>query len=119
MNQPTQESKYLINLAPFLPDIAEKLLSCDQIDYKNIPLHIITPIVFQAIAELIEDFSNDPYPYMKEHHHQQIKQDAHDHLNSYLFRDDRVVEGEEGLCYLPTIDNGNTDEELVIDETPL
>ncbi len=118
MNQQPQESKYLINLAPFLPDIAEKLLSCDQIDYKDIPLHIVTPIIFQAIAELIEDFSNNPYPHMKDHHHQQIKQDAHDHLKFYLVSDDRYIDEEEGLCYLPTTDLGDTDEETEIVETP-
>lgn len=115
MTQQTQNSRYVIDLAPFLSDIAGKLLSCDEVDYKDIPLHIINPIIFQAIAESIENFANDPYPYMKAHHHNQIKQDARDYLMSTLFGGNKAIDIETPDPIGETIEP-QTNTEQVIDQ---
>ncbi len=57
------ENKYTICLDECLPDIAENFIYAES-DYNHIPPFVLVPIMFEAINEWIEEFSDNPEKYI-------------------------------------------------------
>ena len=62
-NNKNQENKYVISLDECLPDIAENFIYAES-DYSHVPSFVLVPIMFEAVNDLIDEFSDNPEKYI-------------------------------------------------------
>ena len=64
-NNKNQENKYIISLDECLPDIAENFIYVES-EYSHIPSFVLVPIMFEAVNDLIDEFSDSPEKYLSD-----------------------------------------------------
>ena len=62
----TQETnQYTISLSDCLEDIAENFIYAES-EYSQVPSFVLVPLMFEAVNDLIDKFSNDPEKYISD-----------------------------------------------------
>jgi hypothetical protein len=60
-----QENKYIISLDECLPDLAENFIYAHS-EYSHVPSFVLIPIMFEAVNDLIDEFSTNPEEYISD-----------------------------------------------------
>ena len=76
----TQKSdRYTISLADCLEDTAENFIYAES-EYSQVPSFVLVPIMFEAIENLIEEFSTNPEQYISD----RLRAKIDEAVNEYL-----------------------------------
>ena len=72
-------AQYTISLDDCLEDIAENFIYAES-EYSHVPSFVLVPLMFEAINELIEEFSTNPEKYINH----SLRQKLDETVNEYL-----------------------------------
>lgn len=76
----TQKSdRYTISLADCLEDTAENFIYAES-QYSQVPSFVLVPAMFEAVNELIEEFSTEPEKYISDRLRQKIDEAVSEYL---------------------------------------
>ncbi|NJK58793.1 MAG: hypothetical protein HC939_23840 [Pleurocapsa sp. SU_5_0] len=70
----------IIDLTNSIPDITANLIHDSE--HFQLPSDLFEDLLFEALNDLIDDFSLDPDKYLKPHHQSQLDGIAQEYLNS-------------------------------------
>ena len=74
-----KSDQYTISLSDCLEDIASNFIYAES-EYSNVPPFVLIPLMFEAINDLIDQFSNDPEKYISNALRQKIDQTVSKYL---------------------------------------
>ncbi len=77
MTQKTDQ--YIISLSDCLEDIAENFIYAEN-EYSQIPSFVLVPLMFEAVNDLIDEFSSNPEKYMSD----RLREKLDEAVNEYL-----------------------------------
>ena len=77
MTQKTDQ--YTISLSDCLEDIAENFI-CVESEYSHVPSFVLVPLMFEAINDLIDEFSTNPEKYISDRLRQKIDEAVSEYL---------------------------------------
>ena len=76
----TQKSdRYTISLSDCLEDIAENFIYAES-EYSQVPSFVLVPLMFEAINNLIEEFSTNPEQYLSDRLRKKIDEAYREYL---------------------------------------
>lgn len=75
------DSSFTLNLRNCIQDTADNFVY-ESSEYCDVPADVFELSLFQALEELIEDFSTHPSKYLKSNHLEHIKRTALDYRHS-------------------------------------
>ncbi len=78
-NNNNLENKYTICLDECLLSIAENFIYAES-DYSHVPSFVLVPLMFEAVNDLIEEFSDSPEKYISE----RLREKIDEAVASYL-----------------------------------
>ena len=70
---------YTISLSDCLEDIAENFIYAES-EYSQIPSFVLVPLMFEAINDLIDEFSTNPEKYISD----RLREKIHNAVSEYL-----------------------------------
>ncbi len=73
------ESHYTISLSDCLEDIAENFIYAES-EYSHVPSFVLVPLMFEAINDLIDEFSTNPEKYISDRLRQKIDEAVSEYL---------------------------------------
>lgn len=76
---PQQSDQYTISLEDCLEDIAENFIYVES-EYSDVPPFVLIPIMFEAINDLIDEFSSNPEKYISNTLRQKIDETVNEYL---------------------------------------
>ena len=71
--------RYTISLSDCLEDIAENFIYAES-EYSQVPSFVLVPLMFEAINDLIEEFSTNLEKYINDLHRQKIDEAVREYL---------------------------------------
>ncbi len=71
--------QYTISLEDCLEDIAENFIYAES-EYSDVPPFVLIPLMFEAVNDLIDEFSNSPEKYINH----SLRQKLDETVNEYL-----------------------------------
>ncbi len=71
--------RYTISLSDCLEDIAENFIYAES-EYSHIPSFVLVPLMFEAINDLIDEFSTNPEKYVSNSLRQKIDETVNEYL---------------------------------------
>ena len=71
--------RYTISLSDCLEDIAENFIYAEK-EYSQVPSFVLVPIMFEAVNDLIDEFSNSPEKYISDRLRQKIDEAVSEYL---------------------------------------
>ena len=71
--------QYTISLSDCLEDIAENFIYAES-EYSHVPSFVLVPLMFEAINELIDQFSSNPEKYISDRLRQKIDETVNEYL---------------------------------------
>ena len=71
--------RYTISLSDCLEDIAENFIYAES-EYSQVPSFVLVPLMFEAVNDLIDKFSNDPEKYISDRLRQKIDETVREYL---------------------------------------
>ena len=71
--------RYTITLSDCLEDIAENFIYAES-EYSQIPSFVLVPIMFEAVNELIDQFSSNPEKYISDRLRQKLDETVSEYL---------------------------------------
>ncbi len=74
-----KSNQYTISLEDCLEDIAENFIYAES-EYSHVPSCVLIPIMFEAINDLIDEFSTNPEKYISDRHRQKIDEAVREYL---------------------------------------
>ena len=74
-----QKDQYIISLSDCLEDIAENFIYAES-EYSQIPSFVLVPLMFEAVNDLIDKFSDDPEKYISDRLRQKIDETVREYL---------------------------------------
>ncbi len=77
MTQKTDQ--YTISLSDCLEDIAENFIHAES-EYSHVPSFVLVPLMFEAINDLIDEFSTNPEKYINDRLRQKIDEAVSEYL---------------------------------------
>lgn len=77
MTQKTDQ--YTVSLEDCLEDIAENFIYAES-EYSHVPPFVLVPLMFEAVNDLINEFSNNPEKYMSDRLRQKIAETVNEYL---------------------------------------
>jgi hypothetical protein len=80
LTQSTPKVQRIIDLTDSIPDITANIIHNSE--HHQLPSDIFENLIFEALNDLIDDFSLDPDKYLKTHHETHINRIAEQYLNS-------------------------------------
>jgi hypothetical protein len=72
-------NQYTISLSDCLEDIAENFIYAES-EYSHVPSFVLVPIMFEAVNDLIDEFSSSPEKYISD----RLRQKLDETVNEYL-----------------------------------
>ena len=72
-------NQYTISLSDCLEDIAENFIYAES-EYSDVPPFVLIPLMFEAINDLIDEFSNSPEKYINHSLRQKIDETSREYL---------------------------------------
>jgi hypothetical protein len=72
-------NQYTISLSDCLEDIASNFIYAES-EYSDVPPFVLIPLMFEAINDLIDQFSNDPEKYISNALRQKIDETVSKYL---------------------------------------
>ncbi len=76
---PHKSNQYTISLSDCLEDIASNFIYAES-EYSDVPPFVLIPIMFEAINDLIDEFSNDPEKYISDRLREKIDEVVAEYL---------------------------------------
>jgi hypothetical protein len=77
MTQKTNQ--YTISLSDCLEDIAENFIYAES-EYSHVPSFVLVPIMFEAVNNLIDEFSSNPEKYINHSLRQKLDETVSEYL---------------------------------------
>jgi hypothetical protein len=77
MTQKTNQ--YTISLSDCLEDIAENFIYAES-EYSHVPSFVLVPFMFEAVNDLIDEFSNTPEKYISDRLRKKIDESVSEYL---------------------------------------
>jgi hypothetical protein len=77
MTQKTNQ--YTISLSDCLEDIAENFIYAES-EYSHVPSFVLVPIMFEAVNDLIDEFSTNPEKYISDRLRKKIDEAVSEYL---------------------------------------
>jgi hypothetical protein len=74
-------NQYTISLSDCLEDIASNFIYTES-EYSDVPPFVLIPIMFEAINDLIDEFSNDPEKYISDRLREKIDEVVAEYLTA-------------------------------------
>ena len=71
--------RYTISLDDCLEDIAENFIYAESED-RHVPSFVLVPLMFEAVNDLIDEFSSDPEKYISDRLRQKIDEAVSEYL---------------------------------------
>ena len=71
--------RYTISLSNCLEDIAENFIYAES-EYSRVPPFVLVPLMFEAVNDLIDEFSNNPEKYISDRLRQKIDEAYREYL---------------------------------------
>ena len=71
--------RYTISLSNCLEDIAENFIYAES-EYSHVPSFVLVPFMFEAINDLIDEFSTNPEKYINDRLRQRIDEAVSEYL---------------------------------------
>ncbi len=71
--------RYTISLSDCLEDIAENFIYAEK-EYSHVPPFVLVPIMFEAVNDLIDEFSNNPEKYLSVRLRQKLDETYREYL---------------------------------------
>lgn len=78
-NTQNKGNQYVISLDECLIDIAENFIYAES-DYSHVPPFVLVPLMFEAVNDLIDKFSDDPEKYVSD----RVREKIDAAVNEYL-----------------------------------
>jgi hypothetical protein len=72
-------NQYTISLSDCLEDIAENFIYAES-EYSQVPSFVLVPIMFEAVNDLIDEFSTNPEKYVSDRLREKIDETVSDYL---------------------------------------
>jgi hypothetical protein len=72
-------NQYTISLSDCLEDIAENFIYAES-EYSQVPSFVLVPIMFEAVNDLIDEFSSSPKKYISD----RLKEKIDETVSEYL-----------------------------------
>ncbi len=72
-------NQYTISLSDCLEDIAENFIYVES-EYSDVPPFVLVPIMFEAVNDLIDEFSTNPEKYISNTLRQKIDETVNEYL---------------------------------------
>ncbi len=72
-------NQYTISLSDCLEDIAENFIYAES-EYSDVPPSVLIPLMFEAVNDLIDEFSSNPEKYINH----SLRQKIDEAVNEYL-----------------------------------
>lgn len=72
-------NQYTISLSDCLEDIAENFIYAES-EYSQVPPFVLVPIMFEAVNDLIDEFSTNPEKYISD----RLKEKIDETVSEYL-----------------------------------
>ena len=72
-------NQYTISLSDCLEDIAENFIYAES-EYSQVPPFVLVPIMFEAVNDLIDEFSSNPEKYISNTLRQKIDETVNEYL---------------------------------------
>ncbi len=70
---------YTISLSDCLEDIAENFIYAES-EYRQIPSFVLVPLMFEAVNDLIDEFSDNPEKYISDRLREKIDETVSEYL---------------------------------------
>jgi hypothetical protein len=77
MTQKTNQ--YTISLSDCLEDIAENFIYAES-EYSQVPSFVLVPLMFEAVNDLIDEFSTNPEKYVSDRLRQKLDETVSEYL---------------------------------------
>jgi hypothetical protein len=71
--------RYTISLSDCLEDIAENFIYAES-EYSQVPSFVLVPLMYEAINDLIDEFSTNPEKYISDRLRQKIDEAVSEYL---------------------------------------
>ena len=71
--------RYTISLEDCLEDIAENFIYAEK-EYSHVPPFVLVPIMFEAVNDLIDEFSNNPEKYLSDRLRKKLNETVSEYL---------------------------------------
>ena len=71
--------RYTISLSDCLEDIAENFIYAES-EYSHVPPFVLVPIMFEAVNDLIDEFSNNPEKHISDRLREKINEAVSEYL---------------------------------------
>jgi hypothetical protein len=72
-------NQYTISLSDCLEDIAENFIYAES-EYSQVPSFVLVPIMFEAVNDLIDEFSSSPEKYISDRLRQKLDETVSEYL---------------------------------------
>jgi hypothetical protein len=72
-------NQYTISLSDCLEDIAENFIHAES-EYSQVPSFVLVPIMFEAVNDLIDEFSSSPEKYVSDRLRQKLDETVSEYL---------------------------------------
>jgi hypothetical protein len=72
-------NQYTISLSDCLEDIAENFIYAES-EYSHVPSGVLVPIMFEAVNDLIDEFSSSPEKYISDRLRQKLDETVSEYL---------------------------------------
>jgi hypothetical protein len=72
-------NQYTISLSDCLEDIAENFIYAES-EYSHVPPFVLVPIMFEAVNDLIDEFSSSPEKYVSDRLRQKLDETVSEYL---------------------------------------
>ena len=74
-----KKDRYTISLTDCLEDIAENFIYAES-EYSHVPPFVLIPIMFEAVNDLIDEFSTNPEKYINHSLRQKLDETVSEYL---------------------------------------
>jgi hypothetical protein len=71
--------RYTISLSDCLEDIAENFIYAEN-EYSHVPSFVLVPLMFEAVNDLIDEFSTNPEKYISDRLREKIDEAVSEYL---------------------------------------
>jgi hypothetical protein len=72
-------NQYTISLSDCLEDIAENFIYAES-EYSHVPSFVLVPIMFEAVNDLIDEFSSSPEKYISDRLREKLDETVSEYL---------------------------------------
>ena len=74
-------NQYTISLSDCLEDIAENFIYAEN-EYSHVPPFVLVPIMFEAVNDLIDEFSSNPEKYISDRLREKLDETVSEYLTA-------------------------------------